>query len=107
MTTCTSCRCGTRYPRIVLEPRRRPRPWSVLLVPGRRVPIDRCATRRRDHPADAQRAAGDRLDLPRRPGGQVEGAAAQGVTHNAVAVESLEIAHEGLLQVPLTPPRVS
>lgn len=26
---------------------------------------------------------------------------------NAVAVESIEIAHEGLLQVPLTPPRVN
>ncbi len=25
---------------------------------------------------------------------------------NAVAVESIEIAHEGLLQVPITPPRV-
>ena len=25
---------------------------------------------------------------------------------NAVAIESLEIAHEGLVQVPLTPPRV-
>ena len=46
------------------------------------------------------------LDLPRRARRQVDRPGAER-QQNAVAVESLEIAHEGLIQVPLSPPGVA
>ena len=94
------------YPRIVLEPRRGPRPRPVLLVPGRAAPS-------RSAPVATARSSCSRRAACPAVGWIFRGGLAAGwkgpelkAGDNAVAVESIEIAHEGLLQVPLTPPRV-
>ena len=77
------------------QPRRGPRPRAVLLVPGGTDPVDRGPSRRRHHPADAGRqsrpSAGSSAagSPPRWKGPELK------ASDNSVAVESIEIAHEG------------